>query len=97
MEYYLAIKNNEVLIHVKTQKNLANITPCKEPVTVTSLVVQCPRLCAPSTRGRSSIPSQGTSSHMLQLKIPHAATKSLHAVTKDSACHNENKEPVYHN
>ena len=46
---------------------------------------------------QSSIPSQGTSSHMLQLKIPHAATKSLHAVTKDFACRNENEDPAYHN
>ena len=33
-------------------------------------------------RGPGSIPGQGTRSHM------HAATKSLHATTKDPACHN---------
>ena len=96
-QYYSAIKNNELLIHAKTQKNLENIIPCKELVTGTSLVVQWLRLCAPNARGQRSIPSQETSSHMLQLKIPHAATKSLHAVTKDFACHSENEDPVYRN
>ena len=47
MEYHLAIKNNEVLIHAKTQKNLENIIPCKELVTGTSLVVQWLRPCTP--------------------------------------------------
>ena len=47
-----------------------------------SLVVQCLRLCSSKAGGRGSIPGQGTRSHMpqprvhlLQLKIPHAATK----------------------
>ena len=42
----------------------------------TSLVVQGLRPCTPKCRGLGSVPSQGTRSHMLQLKIPHAATKT---------------------
>ena len=48
----------------------------------TSLVVQWLRLHAPNTRGPGSIPGQGTRSHMLQLKILHAAKKILHVATK---------------
>ena len=48
-----------------------------------SLVVQWLRLCAASTGGPGSIPGQGTRSHMPQLKIPHAATKNLHVITKE--------------
>ncbi|TEA28488.1 hypothetical protein DBR06_SOUSAS2010115, partial [Sousa chinensis] len=46
-----------------------------------SLVVQWLRLCTPNAGGLGLIPRQGTRSHMpqlrvhvLQLKIPHAAT-----------------------
>ena len=42
----------------------------------TSLVVQWLRLHAPNARGLGSIPGQGTRSHMPQLKILHAATKT---------------------
>ena len=42
----------------------------------TSLVVQWLRLYAPSARDPGSIPGQGTRSHMPQLKIPRAATKT---------------------
>ena len=42
----------------------------------TSVVLQWLRLCAPSAGGLGSIPDQGTRSHMLQLKIPRAATKT---------------------
>ena len=41
----------------------------------TGLMVQRLRLCAPNAGGLGSIPGQGT-------RIPHAATKDLHAVTK---------------
>ncbi|TEA34510.1 hypothetical protein DBR06_SOUSAS10710064, partial [Sousa chinensis] len=48
-----------------------------------SLIVQWLRLCSPNAGGLGSIPGQGTGSHMpqlrvhmLQLKIPHAATKT---------------------
>ena len=41
----------------------------------TSLVVQWLRLCAPVSGGLGSIPGQGTRSHVLQLKILHAAVK----------------------
>ncbi|TEA40718.1 hypothetical protein DBR06_SOUSAS1310011, partial [Sousa chinensis] len=47
-----------------------------------SLVVQWVRLHAPNAGGPDSIPGRGNRSHM------HAATKSLHAATKKSACHN---------
>ena len=43
----------------------------------TSMVAQWIRLCAPNAGGPGSIPGQGTRSHM------HAATKSLHATTKE--------------
>ena len=48
----------------------------------TFLVVQWLRLCTPDVAGQGSIPGPGTRSymlqlrvHVLQLKIPHAATK----------------------
>ena len=50
----------------------------------TSLVVQWLRLRAPNAGGWGLIPGQRTRSHM------HAATKSLHAATKDAAYANEN-------
>ena len=62
--------------------------------TGTSLVVQWLRLWAPNAEDPGPIPSQGTGSHMLQLKILHASTttkksrnpqwrwKILHATTK---------------
>ena len=34
-------------------------------------------------RGPDSIPGQGTRSPMLQLKIPHVATKTLHSQTEN--------------
>ena len=49
----------------------------------TSLVVQWLRLHALSAGAPGSIPGQGTRSHM------HAATKSLHATTKEPTCRNE--------
>ena len=39
-------------------------------------MVQWLRLCAPYAGGPGSIPGQGTRSHVLQLKIPHSATKT---------------------
>ena len=48
----------------------------------TFLVVQWLRLRASNSGDQSLIPSQGTKSHM------HATTKSLHATTKEPACHN---------
>ena len=41
----------------------------KNSYTGNSLVVQWLRLCAPYTRGLGSIPGQGTSSHMPQLRL----------------------------
>ena len=43
----------------------------------TSLMVQWLRFHTPNTGGTRSIPSQGTRSHTMQLKILHAATKTL--------------------
>ena len=48
----------------------------------TSLVAQWLRLRAPNAESPGSIPGQGTRSHM------HAATKSLHAATKEPTCRN---------
>ena len=45
----------------------------------TSLVVQWLRLHAPNAGAQGSIPGQGTRSHMPQLKIPCAATKTWHS------------------
>ena len=42
----------------------------------TSLVAQGLRLLAPNAGGLGSIPDQGTRSHMLQLKLLHATTKT---------------------
>jgi len=39
-------------------------------------VAQWLRLCASSAGGMGLIPGQGTRSHLLQLKILHAATKA---------------------
>ena len=39
-------------------------------------MVQWLRLCTPSAGGPSSIPGQGTRSHMTQIKIPHAVAKT---------------------
>ena len=48
----------------------------------TSLVAQWLRLHAPNAGGLGLTPGQGTRSQM------HAATKSLHATTKEPVCHN---------
>ena len=48
----------------------------------TSLVVQCRRLHVPNSGGLGVIPGQGTRSHTLQLKTPHAPEKILWAATK---------------
>ena len=45
----------------------------------TSLVVQWLRLHAPNAGGPSLIPGQGTRSHVLQLKVLHAAAKTQHS------------------
>ena len=42
------------------------------------MAVQWLRLLAPSAGGPGSILGQGTRSHMPQLKIPHATTKTQH-------------------
>ena len=42
-------------------------------------MVQWLGLCAPNAGGPGSIPGRGTRSHMLQLKILHAATKTWHS------------------
>ena len=47
-----------------------------EPNPRTTLVVQWLRLCAPNAGDLSSIPGQGTRSHMPQLKIPCATIKT---------------------
>ena len=55
---------------------------CHKVCLGTSLVAQWIRLHAPNAEGLGSIPGQGTRSHM------HAATKSVHATTKEPASHN---------
>ena len=48
----------------------------------TSLAVQWLRLCTPSAAGPSSIPGQGTRSHMLQLTVCMPQLKIIHAAKK---------------
>ena len=55
----------------------------------TSLVVQWLRLCVPNAGSLSSIPGRGIRSHMLQLRVRMLQLKIPHAATKDPACHNE--------
>ena len=65
-------------------------TPCRHEFTKrtgASLVVQWLRLQALSA---GSIPGQGSRSHVLQLKIPHATRKMPHMTTKT---HNKNSDP----
>ena len=45
----------------------------------TSLEVQWPRLCAPSAGGLGSLPGPGTRSHLPQLRVPPATTKTWHS------------------
>ena len=51
----------------------------KKKWTGTSLVVQWVRLQAPGAKGLGFIPGQRTRSHMLQLKILYASTKTQHS------------------
>ena len=48
----------------------------------TSLVVQWLRFHTPNEGGLGSIPGQGIRSHMVQLKIPHAANKTWNSQIK---------------
>ena len=66
---------------VPKKKKLYNLEKEKQ-ADGTSLVVQWIRLCALNAGAPGSIPGQGTGSHI------HAATKSLHATTKEPTCHN---------
>ncbi|TEA37056.1 hypothetical protein DBR06_SOUSAS210217, partial [Sousa chinensis] len=46
------------------------------------------RLHNPNAGGPSSIPGQGTRSHMLQLRVHIPQLKIPHATPKDPTCHN---------
>ena len=85
--YYINVSN---VGHLKfIQCYMSNIFQLKVGVHGTFLVVHLLRLCAPKAGGLSSIPGQGTRSHMPQLrvymlhlgvwmqplKIPHTTTK----------------------
>ena len=59
-------------MQIKTPVRMAGI----KKTTGTSLVVQWLRLHVPNAGALGSIPGQGTRSHMPQLMIPHAATKT---------------------
>ncbi|TEA40338.1 hypothetical protein DBR06_SOUSAS40510008, partial [Sousa chinensis] len=52
-----------------------------------SLVVQWLRLHAPNAGGPGSIPSGGTRSHTPQLRVRMLQLKIPHAATKDPECH----------
>ena len=51
------------------------------------MMIQWLRLHSLNAGGWGSIPSQGTRSHLLQLKILHATTQSSHAAAK--ICHSQ--------
>ena len=55
----------------------------------TALVVQWLRLHIPNGGDPGSIPGQGTGSHMLQLKIPHAAKRLKVSHAKTRAQHSQ--------
>ena len=55
----------------------------------TSLVVPWLGLHASKAEDLGSIPSQGTRSHMMQLKIPHIPTKTGNPATKILCTHNK--------
>ena len=64
----------KIWLPVTKEVYFTNLVNPREIVSVknhseTSLVVQWLRLCAPNTGGLGSIPSQGTRSHMLQLRV----------------------------
>ena len=61
----------------KRMKSDPYLTPHTKINSGTPLVAQWLRLCAPNAGGLGSIPGQETRSYM------HAATKSLHATTKE--------------
>ena len=48
-----------------------------------SLVIQWLRLHTPNAGGPGLIAGQGTRSHMLQLRVPHAVTKDPSCCKKD--------------
>ena len=84
MEYFekLSIKITQDILGYVCGKKLEFLsTLLKSYIIGTSLVVQWLSLRAPNVGGPGSIPGQGTRSRMLQLKVPHAATKG-------PACHN---------
>ena len=66
----------------------ARHNPCRQGPRVWDFpMVQGRRLRTANAGGLGSIPGQGTRSHRLQLKIPHAATQIPCAATKTQ--HNE--------
>ena len=67
---------------VERENKLGLSSSCQNIHPGTSLVVQWLRLHAPNAGAPGSIPSQGPRSHMPQLKIPCAATKTWHSQVK---------------
>ena len=65
------IKIRAEINEIETKKTIEKIG--------TSLAVRWLKLHAPNSGGPGSIPGWGTRSHMLQLKIPHSATKTWHS------------------
>ena len=63
---------NNTVVYLKVAKRVSLKTSPHR----TSLVVQRLRLSTPDAEGLGSIPGQETRSHMLQLKISCAATKT---------------------
>ena len=75
---------------------MQSILPFKTQLPGTSLVVQGLRLHAPSGGGQGSIPSQGTRSHGLQLRVCMPQLKNLPATTKSPTCLGEDQRSHVH-
>ena len=72
-------------------QSLTRLTCLKTITEGTFLMVRWLRLCAPNARGVGLIPGQRTRSRMLQLKILHAATKTLSSQIKNECKNNTDK------
>ena len=78
--YPCMLRRGEALVGLKrvgqAKQQWGRCDPYKLQLVRTSLVLQWLKLYAPDPGDMGSIPSQGTRSHMPQLKVPCAATKT---------------------
>ena len=78
------------ILHQLSHQSTGKLKGIEIRVQGTSLVVQRLRLHTPNAGVSSSIPGQGTRSHMLQLRVYMSQLKILHTARKikDPSCHN---------